>query len=257
MTRREHKISTSGYGYNQNGLVCTIETLQPSTTAYQRFLRTGPVAMLPLWGNYSSIVWTCPPDKNKALKDLSDKQFCDDLNNVFHSESDVSWLGGFLPQDDHSKPPLVTGVSSERYSFPLSLSYANSLTSYRMALVGDAAHRIHPLAGQGLNLGLTDVAYLSNTLIKAKNGGADIGHSEYVLQEYDTLAQANASAVIASIEFVRNMYTPKFAGSEGLAHIVSLARNIGVDVIGASDFQKHNFISFASGNYTHPAKYEW
>ena len=102
-----------------------------------------------------------------------------------------------------------------------------------MALVGDAAHKVHPA---NVNLGLTDVAYLANILIRAKNGGADIGHSEYVLDEYNTLSSANASAVIASIEFVRNMYTPKFAGSEALAHVVSLARNIGVDLIGASDF---------------------
>jgi len=97
MTRREHKIRSTGYSYNQNGLVCTVETLQPSTTAYQRFLRTGPVAMLPLWGNYSSIVWSCPPERSKSLKDLSDEAFCDFLNEVFHKESDVPWLGGITP----------------------------------------------------------------------------------------------------------------------------------------------------------------
>ena len=63
--------------------------------------------------------------------------------------------------------------------------------------------------------------------------------------------------MIASIEFIKNMYTPKFLGSETLGHVVSLARNLGVDAIDSSDFAKYNFMNFASGNYTHPMAYEW
>ena len=106
-------------------------------------------------------------------------------------------------------------------------------------------------------MGLTDVAYLSNVVIKAQKGGQDIGHLEYTLREYDTLSRANAAGIMASIEYIHNMYTPKFAGSETLAHLVALYRNVGVDLIEASDFQKYNYMNFASGNYTHPVRYEW
>ena len=113
------------------------------------------------------------------------------------------------------------------------------------------------MAGQGLNLGLTDVAYLANTLIKAKKGGADIGNYEHVLSDYNFKSKANAASVISSIEFVRNSYSPKLFGNEALGHILALGRNIGIDVIQSSDLLKHNFMNYASGTYTHPAKYEW
>lgn len=78
-----------------------------------------------------------------------------------------------------------------------------------------------------------------------------------MLSNYDRQSKANAYSVIASIEFIKNMYTPKFLGSETLGHVVSLARNLGVDAIDTSDFAKYNFMNFASGNYTHPMVYEW
>mmetsp|Transcript_18066 Transcript_18066/g.30821 ORF Transcript_18066/g.30821 Transcript_18066/m.30821 type:complete len:131 (-) Transcript_18066:57-449(-) len=126
-----------------------------------------------------------------------------------------------------------------------------------MALIGDAAHRIHPLAGQGLNLGITDVAYLANVLIKARKGGCDIGNLEHTLNEYGFQSKANAASVISSIEFVKNSYGSKPAGSEALGHLLGLARNVGIDLIDSSDTLKFNFMNFASGNYTHPLKYEW
>ena len=77
-----------------------------------------------------------------------------------------------------------------------------------MALVGDAAHRVHPLAGQGLNLGLSDVAYLSNVILAAKKGGQDIGDLGHTLTAYDKQAKANAYMIMAAIEFVKKSYDP-------------------------------------------------
>ena len=108
-----------------------------------------------------------------------------------------------------------------------------------------------------MNLGLSDVAFLANNLITAKNGGTDIGSLEHVLSNYNFQSRANANSVIASIEFVKNSYSPKLLGSENLGHLLALARNIGIDLIDSSDFMKYNFMNFASGNYTHPLEYKW
>ena len=128
-------------------------------------------------------------------------------------------------------PPLVEALSTKRFAFPLTLNAANRIASHRMALLGDAAHRVHPLAGQGLNLGFSDVAFLSNTILKAKKGGQDIGDFDFVLSEYDKMSRMNANVLIASLEFVKNSYSPQVLGSEAAGHVLSGARNIGIDLI--------------------------
>ncbi len=90
-----------------------------------------------------------------------------------------------IKRNNFEAPPLISALCTKRYAFPLVLSHADSLVSHRMALLGDAAHRVHPLAGQGLNLGLTDVAYLANVILKAKHEGQDIGSLDSTLNDYD------------------------------------------------------------------------
>jgi 2-octaprenyl-6-methoxyphenol hydroxylase len=80
---------------------------------------------------------------------------------------------------------LIDKVHTKRFAFPLHLQNSNSYAADRMALIGDAAHRIHPMAGQGLNLGITDVAYLANSIVKAKKSGVDIGNYDLVLKDYE------------------------------------------------------------------------
>lgn len=82
-----------------------------------------------------------------------------------------------------------------------------------MALIGDAAHRIHPMAGQGLNLGITDVAYLANSILKAKKSGLDIGNYDLVLKQFERNAKNNANLMIGAIEVVRNSYQWRVGGS--------------------------------------------
>jgi len=82
MTRNQHGIGAYGWSYNQQGLVCTVETVTPNEIAFQRFLKSGPVAVLPLWGNYSSIVWSCPTDMCRDLEDIGDAAFVERLNKV-------------------------------------------------------------------------------------------------------------------------------------------------------------------------------
>ena len=154
-------------------------------------------------------------------------------------------------------PPLVDAVHTKRFAFPLALQNANNYVGHRMALVGDAAHRVHPLAGQGLNLGLSDVAYLSNVILSAKKGGQDIGDLGFTLSNYDKKAKANAYMIMGAIEFVKRSYDPTVQGNEPLGHVLAAARNLGIDIIESSDVMKYNFMNLASGNVMHPVKYEW
>ncbi|TNV79571.1 hypothetical protein FGO68_gene8160 [Halteria grandinella] len=262
-TREEYGIQATGYSYEQSGLVCTVSSLsRPNTIAYQRFLKSGPLALLPLWDNYSSIVWSCPPEMCKELQDLSDTVFIDTLNKALQKTPEQAF-GGFnlLPKSMRmapmEHPPILDKVHTKRFAFPLILQHSNSYAGNRMALIGDAAHRIHPMAGQGLNLGITDVAYLANSIVKAKKSGLDIGNYDLVLKDYETKAKANAYSMISAIEVVRNSYQGKLAGSETAGNILSLFRNLAIDTIQMSELAKYNFMNFASGNLTHPVSYEW
>ena len=110
---------------------------------------------------------------------MSDESFVERLNKAFRDPSDASELGRLgdkvLPRNIKERqfemPPIVDAVHTKRFAFPLVLQNAHDYVGHRMALVGDAAHRVHPLAGQGLNLGLSDVAYLSNVVVSAKKSG--------------------------------------------------------------------------------------
>lgn len=126
-----------------------------------------------------------------------------------------------------------------------------------MALIGDAAHRMHPLAGQGLNIGITDVAYLTNAIIKGKKSGLDIGNYDLVLKDFERNAMNNANLMLSSVEFVKNSYSGKVMGSEKLGDFLGLFRNAALDVIDTSEFAKYNFMNYASGSLTHPSSYEW
>ena len=104
--------------------------------------------------------------------------------------------------NDFERPPLVDSLATPRFSFPLSLQYAKRYAGDRMALVGDAAHRIHPMAGQGLNAGMTDVAYLANAIVAALKSGQDIGSYEQVLKEYERQSKNHANLIIGGVEFI-------------------------------------------------------
>ena len=106
-------------------------------------------------------------------------------------------------------------------------------------------------------MGITDVAYLANSIIKAKKSGVDIGNYELVLKDYEVGAKANAYSMISAIEVVRNSYLNRVGGSQTAASLLSVMRNIAIDGIQMSELAKYNFMNFASGNVTHPVRYEW
>ncbi|KAG8428416.1 putative ubiquinone biosynthesis monooxygenase [Metarhizium acridum] len=185
LARRTPASRAVGGITGRHGLVATLRLEgegwggQFSKIAYQRFLPTGPVAMLPLPGNYSTLVWSTTPENAALLKKLSPKDFVALVNAAFRlspvdlgymhtqtegQEDEYDWRIQHTPVDAEAIPQTAVGVQEGSIaSFPLKLRHADTYIGERIALVGDAAHTVHPLAGQGLNIGQGDV----QSLVKA------------------------------------------------------------------------------------------
>ncbi len=157
-TRERAGIKCVGWSYPQIGIVTTVAHARPHQgKAVQHFLPSGPFAILPLTGNRSSIVWTEGEAQGEAIMALDEARFLDELTTRFGLRLGEIALAG------------------PRQSFPLDMQIARSFVADRFALIGDAAHVVHPLAGQGLNIGMRDVAALAETIIDATRLGLDIG----------------------------------------------------------------------------------
>ncbi len=166
VVREAAGIETLGWGYGQSGVVATVALERDHQgVAYEYFLPSGPFAILPLTDRRASLVWTESTRRGEALRGAQDEVFHAHLRRRF---------GDFLGHVEAVGP---------RFVYPLSIQLAADLVGPRMALVGDAAHSIHPLAGQGLNLGLKDAAALAQVLAEAMRLGEDIG-SAVVLERY-------------------------------------------------------------------------
>jgi 2-octaprenyl-3-methyl-6-methoxy-1,4-benzoquinol hydroxylase/2-octaprenylphenol hydroxylase len=159
-------IGTRGHDYAQRAVVAHVATERPhEQTAWQRFLASGPLALLPLADGRSSLVWSLPEAEAQRVLALDDQAFRDELGAA----------------SDFRLGRIVT--ATPRAGFPLKLQLAERYQAERFVLLGDAAHTVHPLAGQGVNLGLRDVAELRDTLLAARLAGRDIG-AAHVLRRY-------------------------------------------------------------------------
>ena len=184
--RKAAGIETVGWGYGQSGVVATVRLGRDhGNVAHEYFLPGGPFAILPLTEQRASLVWTESTRAAEALKTCSDAAFQSHLMRRF---------GEFL---DRATP------EGPRFVYPLALELATRLTAPRTAIIGDAAHGVHPVAGQGLNMGLKDAAALAEVLIEAMRLGEDIG-SEVVLDRYARWRRFDTVALAAGFDgFVR------------------------------------------------------
>lgn len=157
-SREQMNIPTYGWKYDQTAIVCTIKhSLSHKNVAVEHFLPGGPLATLPMTGQRCSIVWTEKNAAADALNKMSDADFTAALQ-----EKVEDWLGKIK-------------LCGPRVAYPLSLQHAKRYTAKRFALIGDSAHGIHPIAGQGFNLGIGDIGALIDELTRAANLGLDIG----------------------------------------------------------------------------------
>jgi 2-polyprenylphenol 6-hydroxylase len=164
--RQRAGIATHGHDYGQRAIVAHVVTERPHEgTAWQRFLPAGPLALLPLADGRSSVVWSLPEDETRRIQALDDEAFLTELE---------------LASDFRLGRITATTL---RAAFPLKLQLADTYQADRLVLLGDAAHAVHPLAGQGVNLGLRDVAELRDTLTAARDEGRDIAGA-HVLRRY-------------------------------------------------------------------------
>ncbi len=220
--RRAAKIDTLGWGYGQSGVVATVALGRDhGNVAHEYFLPDGPFAILPLTERRASLVWTESTRRAEALKTCSDAAFHAHLMRRF---------GDFLED--------VT-VVGPRFVYPLSLLLAERLTAPRIALVGDAAHGVHPVAGQGLNMGLKDVAALAEVLTEAARLGEDIGAGT-VLERYARWRRFDNAALAAGFDGFVRLFSNDLPP-------VRLARDLGIAVVNRIAPLRRAFMHEAGG----------
>uniref|UniRef100_A0A665WZF6 Ubiquinone biosynthesis monooxygenase COQ6, mitochondrial n=1 Tax=Echeneis naucrates TaxID=173247 RepID=A0A665WZF6_ECHNA len=223
MVRRELGIPTVKWNYDQSAVVAVLHLSEPTenNVAWQRFLPTGPIAMLPLSDTESSLVWSTSHQHAEELLELDEESFVDAINSAFvriMSVLSLFWsffillncASVFLSVPDSSPrqlPPSVAGIGPKtRVMFPLGMGHASEYIRHRVALIGDAAHRVHPLAGQGANLGFGDVACLTQLLSQAAFNGKDLGAMQHLL-EYETERQRHNLPMMVAIDLMKRLYS--------------------------------------------------
>jgi len=216
-------IKSIGWSYPQTGIVATVEHEKPHNgVAYEHFLPAGPFAILPMTGNRSSLVWTEKKDLAPALLALGEARFNDELANRFGAH-----LG-------------AVKTAGPRWSYPLSFHIARDFVKPRFALAGDCAHGIHPIAGQGLNLGLKDAAALTEVLLDAARLGQDIGALD-VLKRYERWRRFDSVALAAGTDALNRLFSNDNAPLRAI-------RDLGMGIVDSIGPARRFFMRHAGGD---------
>ncbi len=222
--RAAANIRTIQWSYPQTAIVCTVRHAEPHRgVAVEHFLPAGPFAILPMTGGRSSIVWTERRDLAPRLLAASEDEFRQELARRF---------------GDHLGALELEGP---RWSYPLSFLFATRTIAPRLALVGEAAHLIHPIAGQGFNLGIRDIAALAEAIVDARRLGLDIGAAS-VLRRYESARQIDAAVLGTVTDGLNRLFSNEVAP-------VRLARDLGLAAVDRTAPLKRLFMRHAMGTY--------
>ena len=187
--RKQANISLSTWAYHQTAVVCNVTTSESHQDAcWQQFMPEGPLAFLPLYDGQSSIVWSTTEEKAQSLINMDEDSFNQELQMTFGSS-----LGRIK-------------LNSERGGFPLRLRHANHYVEEHLALIGDAAHTVHPLAGQGVNLGLLDAAVLAEELLNAVDKKRSIG-ALGTLRRFERRRKTDNVAMLAAMDGFKRLFS--------------------------------------------------
>ena len=220
--REQAGIATHGWSYGQSAIVTTVtHEREHNGRAEEHFLPAGPFAILPLRGRRSSLVWTETDAEAARIIALPETEFHAELERRFGLH-----LGEI-------------GVAGARHAYPLGLFIARSFVAERIALVGDAAHVIHPIAGQGLNMGLRDVAALAEAIVDAARLGLDPGGSE-VLERYQRWRRFDTMAMGVATDGLNRLFSNE-------SDVLRLMRDIGLGLVDRMPALKSFFIREAAG----------
>jgi len=246
-----------GWDYHQMGIVATLELAgvtpgdRANETAWQRFLPTGPIAVLPLSPTRSSLVWSLDTPLAKELIQLDEDGFVDRLNKGLHDmpatnpvvDAVTTGVGQVLAaltgsgRQRTENPPVIKSAKL-RAAFPFGFGHSTRYCGPRCVLIGDAAHRIHPLAGQGVNLGFGDVASLARIVEASIIDGAGLGHHDY-LRQYETERQQHNVPTMLGCDGLQKIYNTDFAP-------VVMARSLGLQAVNAVGPVKKFFVARAA-----------
>ncbi len=215
-------IKRTGWEYGQTALVCALKHEKPHNgIAHQFFMPAGPLAILPLKGNRSAIVWSETAEQAAAVNAMDDADYLQVLMPRF---------GSFLGE---------ISLAGKRYTYPLNLSLAHRLIADRTALIADAAHGVHPIAGQGLNAGMRDIAALADVFGDAKRLGEDIGSSA-VLKRYEEWRRFDNAALAVATDSFNRLFSNDNA-------LLRMGRDVGMGVINALPGIRRSFMREAAG----------
>eukprot|EP00518_Triparma_eleuthera_P000855 CAMPEP_0182458202 /NCGR_PEP_ID=MMETSP1319-20130603/3591_1 /TAXON_ID=172717 /ORGANISM="Bolidomonas pacifica, Strain RCC208" /LENGTH=414 /DNA_ID=CAMNT_0024656839 /DNA_START=168 /DNA_END=1408 /DNA_ORIENTATION=- len=246
--RKSQNYGCTWHDYGRTSLICTVRTSETSSvpTAFQRFFPAGPLALLPLWGGYYSIVWSTTPEHARALRGAGEAEFVDAVNSAlqggpsrYQADTGIGLvddlastlvnglslvnmnepLGSCGP---FAAPPLLDSLGSERFLLPLHAHHAGTYYKEGQVLVGDAAHGVHPMAGQGLNLGLKGVRSLADQLTEAHGSGVGLG-DDHPLSCYEADRRSDVAKVMGGIHALHHVFG--WEGGPGVA-----ARSVGMTV---------------------------
>lgn len=222
LIREEAGIATHGWNYDQAAIVTTVgHEREHGGCAVEHFLPAGPFAILPLTGQRCSIVWTENAAEAERIIALPDDQFHAELEKRFGLKlGDIEVIG-------------------PRRAFPLGLFTARSFVGERLALIGDAAHIIHPIAGQGLNMGLRDVAALAEAIADAARLGLDPGGAD-VLERYQRWRRFDTMTMGVATDGLNRLFSNR-------SDVLRLARDVGLGLVERMPMLKRVFIREAAG----------